>query len=246
MDEKVDQHPELPGIGVGLRIALCSQIMSRTRRLEMPGAYYHIMNRGLAKQTIVFDHADFDYFTKGLKEISELYDVEIFAYCLMSNHYHLLIRTRIPNLSRAMRHFGHTFTQRVNLRVKRDGPLFRGRFKSLLVCDDSYLLQLVRYIHRNPVKAGIVERVRDYEWSSALGYESPSFPVWLSRDEILSRFNSNRKSASKAYCEFVENESSGELEAFYSRQRLGDRLTEERILRAHENAIKEGRSLPGT
>jgi REP element-mobilizing transposase RayT len=122
-----------------------------------------------------------------LKEAAELWDVRISAYCLMSNHYHLLIHTPKENLSRYMRHINGVYTQRFNRVHGYDGPLFRGRFKSILVDGDSYLLQLVRYIHRNPLKAGIVDHPEAYPWSSHNGYLSSARGWdWLHKDFILS------------------------------------------------------------
>ena len=118
-----------------------------------------------------------------LIEISEMWNVNIAAYCLMKNHYHILLQTPDGNISRCMRHLNSVYTQRYNRKHGLDGQLFRGRYKSILVCNDSHLLQLVRYIHKNPVKAGLVKDITDYEWSSYKGYLSYAKKWnWLHKD----------------------------------------------------------------
>jgi len=127
--------------------------MSRPLRIEYSGAWYHVMNRGRRREKIYYDKKDYEQFLKVLEETSSLFSVEIHAYTLMPNHYHLLIRTPKGNLSRGMRHINGVYTQRFNNKYKIDGSLFRGRYKSILVEEESYLLELVRYIHRNAYKA---------------------------------------------------------------------------------------------
>ena len=109
------------------------------------------MNRGRRSESIFSDKHDYLMFIELLIEISEMWNVNIAAYCLMTNHYHILLQTPDGNISRCMRHLNSVYTQRYNKRHGFDGQLFRGRYKSILVCDDSHLLQLVRYIHKNPV-----------------------------------------------------------------------------------------------
>ena len=132
--------------------------MSRPLRIEYPGAWYHVMNRGRRSESIFSDKHDYLMFIDLLIEISEMCNVNIAAYCLMANHYHILLQTPDGNISRCMRHLNSVYTQRYNRTHGLDGQLFRGRYKSILVCNDSHLLQLVRYIHKNPVKAGIVKK----------------------------------------------------------------------------------------
>ena len=98
--------------------------------------------------------------------MSERFEIDVFAYVLMGNHYHILLRTRRANLKKAMHWFGTTYTQRFNRRHSRSGHLFQGRYKSIIVQNDAYLLQLSYYIHRNPLRAGLVKRLADYRWSS--------------------------------------------------------------------------------
>lgn len=140
--------------------------MSRPFRIEFKNAWYHVMNRGRRKENVFLIKSDYYHFVNLLDESAELWNVNICAFCLMPNHYHLLLQTPDANLSRFMRHVNGVYTQRFNRFHKTDGALFRGRFKSILVGEQNYLLDLIRYIHFNPVKAGLVKMPGDYCWSS--------------------------------------------------------------------------------
>ena len=148
--------------------------MVRPLRIEYPDAWYHVMNRGRRGEQIFLEERDYKTFLELLMESAQLWHLRIVAYCQMPNHYHLLVQTPDANLSRCMRHINGVYTQRFNRLHQCDGQLFRGRYKAILVDADSYLLQLVRYIHRNPLRAGIVEELSSYEWSSHRGYLSKS------------------------------------------------------------------------
>ena len=140
--------------------------MSRPLRIQYPNAWYHVMNRGRRGEELFTCKEDFNTFIDLLKDLVDEYKVNIAAYCLMSNHYHLLIQTPGANISRSMRHLNGIYTQRYNRRHNYDGQLFRGRYKCILVDADSYLLELVRYIHRNPLEAGMVDNMNKYLYSS--------------------------------------------------------------------------------
>ena len=137
--------------------------MSRPLRIQYPNAWYHVMNRGGRGRAIFESGDDFERFIDILKETIELFSLRVSAYCLMTDHYHLLVQTPDGNLSRCMRHINGVYTQRYNVEHGLDGPLFRGRYKSILVGEDSYLLQLVRYVHKNPLRAGMVKSCELYE-----------------------------------------------------------------------------------
>ena len=156
-----------------------------------------------------------------LIEVSEIFNVNIAAYCLMKNHYHILLQTPDGNISRCMRHLNSVYTQRYNRRHGFDGQLFRGRYKSILVCNDSHLLQLVRYIHKNPVKAGMVKDMPDYEWSSYKGYLSYAKKWnWLHKDYIFSMITPKKQGRLKPFIEFMQKEESGEVTKLFSLKKL--------------------------
>jgi len=167
--------------------------MSRPWRIEYEGALYHLLSRGNERSDIFMDEKDRSSFLDVAGEMSERFDIDIFAYVLMDNHYHLLIRTRRANLKKAMQWFGTTYTQRFNRRHFRSGHLFQGRYKSIIIQNDAYLLQLSYYIHRNPLRAGIVNRLADYRWSSYRVYAyGRKPPKWLSTEMILAHFADNQ------------------------------------------------------
>jgi len=133
--------------------------MSRAWRIEYEGALYHLLSRGNEPSDIFIDDYDRKSFLAAIEEMSERFEIDVFAYVLMSNHFHVLLRTRRANLKKAMHWFGTTYTQRFNRRHFRSGHLFQGRYKSIIVQNDAYLLQLSYYIYRNPLRAGIVKRL---------------------------------------------------------------------------------------
>ena len=187
-------------------------VMARPLRIEYPDAWYHVMNRGRRGEDIFSDEQDYGMFTVLLEETSEKWNIRIAAYCLMPNHYHMLVQTPEANISRSMRHLNGVYTQRYNSRHECDGQLFRGRYKSILIDTDSYLLQAVRYIHRNPIEAGLSEKMDSYKWSSHKGYISIAKKWdWLHKDRILSMLSKNRKDWLRYYRKWVSVEEKGEV-----------------------------------
>ena len=179
------------------------------------------MNRGRRSEKIYSVDADRDAFVKVLQEATELWNFRISAYCLMSNHYHLLIETPDGNLARGMRHINGVYTQRFNRRHQKEGQLFRGRYKAVLVEDDSHLLEVLRYIHRNPLKAGIVKLLSDYRWSSHQGYLSQAKKwSWLHKDNLLTMLATAKTKQKTAYIDFVSKGEPEEIERFYSLKKL--------------------------
>jgi REP element-mobilizing transposase RayT len=170
------------------------------------------MNRGLSRQDIFLEDKARESFLALLSDISRLWKIEIFAYCLMDNHYHLLLQIPKGGLSRAMRHLDGIYTQRFNRAHNRDGPLFRGRYKAILIDAEEYFLSVVRYIHHNPVAARVVSDLDRYRWSSHRGYlYKRERPAWLSTDPVLSRFR-----RLKEYQEFMHSEIEKEVVDFYT------------------------------
>jgi len=189
--------------------------MSRPLRIEFPGAVYHVMNRGNSRQKTFLSREDYERFLTTLGEAHDLWGVEVFAYCLMSNHYHLCLRTPEGKLSRIMRHVDGLYTQRFNRAHRRDGALFRGRYKAIVVEAEAYLASVVRYIHLNPVEAGLAKSPEEYPWSSHRVYLRKKLaPAWLKVGEMLGRFGGIRE-----FHEFVLLGNDELIEEFYRRGR---------------------------
>lgn len=140
--------------------------MARAYRLQGEGLLYHITSRGDGRKDIFHNDTDCVKFIEYLKAVKDKYKVYVYAYCLMANHYHLLLETSQPNISRAMQQLNTAYTVYYNVKRGKTGHLFQGRYKSVLVDKDNYLLELTRYIHLNPVKAKIVDSPEKYPWSS--------------------------------------------------------------------------------
>jgi len=179
--------------------------MTRPLRVEFEGAVYHVTSRGNAGNDIYLADADRMLFLKILTDTVERYHWQCHAYCLMSNHYHLLIETPEANLSRGMRHLNGVYTQCFNRTHRRMGHIFQGRFKAVLMEKESHLLESARYIVLNPVRAEIVKHPRDWKWSSyraTAGETSP--PAFLALDWLLAQFDTRRRQAFLAYRRFVK------------------------------------------
>ncbi|MDP3483270.1 MAG: transposase [Sulfuricella sp.] len=178
--------------------------MARQLRLEFPGAIYHVTSRGNARNPIFLDDEDRMLFLACLGEVVERSSWLCHAYCLMDNHYHLLIETPEGNLSLGMRQLNGVYTQRFNRRHGRVGHVFQGRFKAIVVDRDSYLLELCRYVVLNPIRAGMVAQIEHYAWSSypaTMGLSG--CPDWLETDWLLGQFAKTRTAARRRYAEFV-------------------------------------------
>jgi putative transposase len=186
--------------------------MVRPLRIEYPGAFYHVINRGLSRRNIFMEDKGRQSFLDLLADITRLWKVEIYAYCLMDNHYHLLLSTPTAGLSRAMRHLDGIYTQKFNRVHNRDGPLFRGRYKAILIDAEEYFLSVVRYIHKNPVAAGVVSDMDRHRWNSHWEYlNKKQCPNWLNAGSVISRFG-----GLKEYREFMRSEIEEEIEDFYN------------------------------
>ncbi len=178
--------------------------MSRPLRIEYPGAWYHVMNRGRRSESIYLNEEDYQTFVDLLIEASELWSVNVYAFSLMPNHYHILINTPLGNLSRFMRHVNGVYTQRFNKAHGYEGTLFKGRYKSMLIEFDSYFLQLVRYIHRNPIRAKLVTDLDKYRWTSHHAYINKSTEwEWIKTELLLSMLAENEAQQVSEYRDFI-------------------------------------------
>jgi len=196
--------------------------MPRPPRIQYPGAWHHVMNRGVDRQAVFRDRRDRPHFLVLLEEAVARFGVELHAYCLMGNHYHLLVRTPEPNLDLAIHHLAGLYARAFNRRHGRDGPLFRSRYRSMLVESERYLAAVTRYIHRNPVELGVDDLVA-YEWSSLGAYVgSRPCPPWLTTTRVLSTVGEP-----SAYERLVTSAPRSSVEKVYDRQRwplvLGDK-----------------------
>lgn len=178
--------------------------MARPLRIEFPGALYHVTTRGNARQDIFLDDEDRQRFLGVLTHVVARFHLLLHAYCLMDNHFHLVVETPDANLSKAMRQLNGVYTQAFNRRHGRVGHLLQGRFKAILVDRDSYLLELCRYVVLNPVRAKTTRKPDSYHWSSyrATAGLIPA-PAFLAEDWVLSQFGRQRAAAQRKYQAFV-------------------------------------------
>jgi len=177
--------------------------MARKPRLHIPAGFYHVMLRGNGGQDIFFDSEDRTRFYFLMQEGVERFGHRVRCFCLMTNHIHLLIQVGEISLSQIMQNLSFRYSRWVNRRYKRMGHLFQGRYKALLVDEDSYLIELVRYIHLNPVRAGLVRSLDDYEWSSHQSYLGVEAIPWLSQEWVLSQFSDSRGDTRNMYYQFI-------------------------------------------
>lgn len=178
--------------------------MARPLRIEFEGALYHVMARGNARAAIFLDDDDRWAFIDNLGRVAGRFQWRVWGWCLMDNHYHLLVETVRATLSRGMREVNGVYTQAFNRRHGRVGHVFQGRYKAIVVERDSYLLELSRYVVLNPVRAGLVESAVDWRWSSYRSMMGKGVaPAWLAVDETLALFHPKRGPARRAYARFV-------------------------------------------
>ena len=226
--------------------------MSRPLRIEYEGAWYHVMNRGGLRRRVFKTDDQRHYFLSLLDETGKRYNADWHAYCLMGNHYHLLLHTPEGNLQRIMRYVNGLYTQYFNRGERRDGALFRGRYQAVLVDAEAYWLELSRYIHRNPLKAGLVDDLASYPWSSYRAYAGlEKAPEWLTTDFILKAIG--QRSRHRRYAAFMAGETAKALEGFYSKAKLspilGDKEFRAQVLEGRTRDIdipelKSARTLP--
>lgn len=178
--------------------------MARPLRLEFVGALYHVTARGDRREAIYENDTDREMFLSVLGSVCEAFNWICHAYCLMDNHYHLLIETPDANLSKGMRQLNGVYTQKFNRSHNRVGHVFQGRYKAILVEKDSYLLELARYIVLNPVRAGMVRSAKDWPWSSYRATVGQTKTLgFLQVDGILAGFHRRKPEAVELYKQFV-------------------------------------------
>ena len=179
--------------------------MARPLRVEYPGAYYHVINRGNYREKIFKNDRDREKFLEYLEKAGERFSIVFHTYCLMSNHFHLLVETPEANLSAAMQWINVSYATYFNRKGGRHGHLFQGRFKAILIDADEYLKHLSRYIHLNPVRAKMVSTSSEYKWSSYPAFIGKiKAPQFLEVNWLLSSFGKRKKEARQNYKDFVE------------------------------------------
>ncbi|MDP3296251.1 MAG: transposase [Thermodesulfovibrionia bacterium] len=179
--------------------------MARPLRIEYDGALYHVTSRGNERKLVFKDDTDRNIFLDTLHKVTQRYNWLCHAYCLMNNHYHLVIETSDGNLSKGMRQLNGVYTQTFNKRHKRVGHIFQGRYKAILIQKESHLLEVCRYVVLNPVRAKAVTDAKEWRWSSyraTCGIDK--LHPCLTTDWILGQFTKQKRPAEKKYKEFVE------------------------------------------
>lgn len=180
--------------------------MARPLRIEYPGAFYHVMNRGLERRQVFTDSSEYREFLGLLAYVHQRYQLKVHSYCLMPNHYHLYVETPEGNLSKVMKHIDGVYTQKFNRKHARNGSLFQGRYKAILVEKESYSLEISRYIHLNPVKAKLAEKTEEWEWSSyGIFIGKKKKETYVETDWILSQFSQKREESRRLYRQFTLN-----------------------------------------
>jgi REP element-mobilizing transposase RayT len=230
--------------------------MARPLRLEFAGAFYHVTSRGDRREDIYEDDLDRQAFLSVLDRVCEQYNWVCHAYCLMNNHYHLLIETPDANLSKGMRQLNGVYTQTFNRNHGRVGHVFQGRYKSILVDKENYLLELSRYIVLNPVRASMVRSARDWPWSSFRAMVGQNRgPECLQVDRVLAAFGNSKSVAIERYKKFVSEGKGHPSPWFELRNQVylgGDEFVEQMQSLIdgdkdlHEIPSSQRRPLPGT
>lgn len=177
--------------------------MARKPRIHIPGGFYHVILRGNDGKDIFFSDQDRNYFEKLVQNGIDRFKHRIHAYCWMSNHVHMLIQVYEVPLSKIIQNLSFRYASYINKKISRIGHLFQGRYKAILIDEESYLLELVRYIHLNPVRAKIRKLPEDYEWSGHLCYIGIKSNKWLTVEYVLSQFSKRQKTARRKYEEFI-------------------------------------------
>ncbi len=223
--------------------------MARPLRVEFEGALYHLTGRGNARQRIFADAKDCARFVESLAESLRRYEVALHAYVLMGNHYHLIAETRRPNLGRWMHWLTTAYTVYFNRRHHRTGHLFQGRYKSIVVDAEGYLLSLSRYVHLNPVRGKVIgrgdpverrQRLRTWHWSSYRGYSGlATAEPWVSQERVLGEIGGAVKERRSRYRRFVEEGLLREIESPWEAVRWQIALGQENFLQRLKDHVEK-------
>jgi putative transposase len=186
--------------------------MARSLRIQYEGALYHVTSRGNARKKIFFTHRDYEKFKEYVAQAREKFDFYVHCYVLMSNHYHILLEVPDKGLSKILHHINSSYSIYLNTKRTRSGHVFQGRFKAIIVDKDSYLAELSRYIHLNPVRAKMVTKPEDYIYSSYRAYVFGADDLIAHTASVLSLFSEVNSRAQSSYKRYVESSIASELE----------------------------------
>ena len=216
--------------------------MARPVRMNYPDTFYHVLSRGNDRRDIFHVAEDYKRFKETIGRMVRRFDIEVHGYVLMSNHYHLLIRTRQANLSRAIQWLGLSYSMWFNRRYNRSGHLFQGRFKSFVIENNRYFTAMCLYIHRNHIRAGIAKDLADYPWSSYLAYVDPKQgrrEPWLTTNLVLGMYGGRRHRFLGVQLAYGSEEDSLLGEIGYGLFLGGERFVEEWTERLQEERDRE-------
>lgn len=188
--------------------------MARKPRIHYPGALYHVTLRGNNRQTIFFRDSDRLLWESILVTALERYDARIHGYCWMNNHVHMIVRVAKEPLGSTIRFAASQYSRKINLQRQRTGHLFERRHSASLVQEDSYLKGLIRYIHNNPVRAGMVNAMDHYRWSSHLAYAGELENSWLEMRAVLRMFGTMKQAARRRYLAFMQADDHEDLSRY--------------------------------
>jgi REP-associated tyrosine transposase len=211
--------------------------MSRPLRIIEPNGWHHVFNRGRHKSKIFRDDADRERFLALMQDCGRRWSVFPVAYCLMNNHFHLLVHDEGGCLDRAMRHLQGVYTQWFNFKYRKDGTLFRGRYRDRLVQEENYLAEVVRYLHINPVEARLVDKAGDYRWSSHRAFLGIESPAWLRVDKAA-RYVPGGPESPVEFDKFVHERISDEMGKTLRSPRWAALLGDEAFVEEMRNRIR--------
>jgi len=218
--------------------------MVRKPRVQFPGALYHVIGRGNQQQDIFLNDEDYSCYMNYLLDYHQRFHFILYAYVLMPNHIHLMLETGEVPLSKIMQCLQLRYSQYFNRKYRKKGHLFQGRYKSILCDRDTYLLELIRYLHLNPIRAGIVTHPLDYPWSSHQIYVGKKKAKWIETELILSQFGKKKRESVKRYQKFIlDGLGMGHREDYYKvvdQRYLGDDTFIDQISKKRKEYEKEG------
>ena len=222
--------------------------MARRPRIEFEGGFYHVITRGNQRQKVFIEEKDFLKYLEFLSAYKDRYGFLVYAYVLMGTHVHLLIETGQVPLSKILQGINQRFTMYFNWKHGTVGHLFQGRYKAILCDRDAYLLSLVKYLHYNPIRAGIVRRPEEYRWSSHRAYLGQSRDGLVDTELVLGMFSKGLKRGRRLYLEYMREQEKTSKEEFYrtvDQRILGDEEFVERLRERVKDGIAAGRSRHG-